>query len=107
MSFQGFTNFPAPALGGYTLIEVPLLRKKRQKVRHKRKSSRRWQKKYLKRFGEEIYFERLYPPGQFIVDEQRGIIYAHAEDLRALRRELQADVSRVINHLACWGERSR
>lgn len=81
----GFQPFPAQALGGLQIIEVPLSRVEVQVKRHKRKSSRRWQKKWLKRFGTRTEYHRMFKPGEVILDEIHGIVYAHPEEARNMK----------------------
>ena len=82
---NGFRPFPDSTLGGFTIIEVPLTRVEVQNRRHKRKSSRRWQKKWRKRFGTHMEYLRTFKAGEMIVNEASMVIYAHPEEIRALR----------------------
>jgi hypothetical protein len=71
------------------VFEVPLYAVKVQARRHPRKK-RRLQKKWLTRYGLRTEYRRHFEPGQMLVDESRGVVYAHAEEAEALRRQLQS-----------------
>lgn len=69
------------------IIEVPLYAVQVQSRRHPRKK-RRLQKKWLKRYGTRTEYRRHFAPGQVLADKQRGVVYAHREEIDALRREI-------------------
>lgn len=71
----------------FRVIEVPLYAVHVQAKRHPRKK-RRLQKKWLTRYGTRKEYRRHFAPGQMLVDESRGVVYAHADEIRALKSQL-------------------
>jgi hypothetical protein len=65
------------------IFEVPLYAVKVQARRHPRKK-RRLQKKWLTRYGYRTEYRRHFEPGQMLVDKERGVVYAHGEEVAAV-----------------------
>jgi hypothetical protein len=82
-TFRSIPKVPPPL----HVYEVPLYAVKVQARRHPRKK-RRLQKKWLTRYGLRTEYRRHFEPGQMLVDESRGIVYAHAEEICALKAQL-------------------
>jgi hypothetical protein len=82
-TFRQVPKVPPPL----RVYEVPLYAVEVQARRHPRKK-KRLQKKWLRRYGTRREYRRHFAPGQMFVDKTRGVVYAHAEEVRALKAQL-------------------
>lgn len=85
-------NIPSPPgfVAGFRLIVNPVPMKTVQARRHNRKSSRRWQKKWLKRFGTvSVPAISAEDQQKLLVDERAGIIYCYRPAEMYIRAMLQ------------------
>lgn len=86
------SQFGFAPLHAITIIEMPIPKMRVQAKRHHRKSSRRWQKKYLKRFGT-VEVDAITAEAQMQVYVIGNKLYAYPPAM-ALIRERFVDVTR-------------
>lgn len=62
---------------GFEIVELHPYLVHEQARRHRRKSSRRWQKKWLKKFGVKCTPKPVLPHGKAVVMPERRVIYCN------------------------------
>jgi hypothetical protein len=77
---------------GFKMIVVPVPTITKQAKRHQRKSSRRWQKKWLKKFGTVTIIDPKVNLDSMMIDQSRGIVYAYPHQVGLLRSMAETQV---------------